>query len=175
MKSVLSDIESFAPIASKQAKVLVLGSIPGRVSLQKQQYYGHDRNAFWPIMAELFGATCTPDYLQKMQMLTDNGIAVWDVLKSCQRQGSLDAKISLESIELNDFSCFFDEYRLIGRVFFNGGMAENMYKKHVLPVLPQRFGYLEYGRLPSTSPAYAALNFKEKLEAWRAISKHVVK
>jgi hypoxanthine-DNA glycosylase len=175
MKSVISDIEGFAPIASGQPKVLILGSMPGVASLQKQQYYGHDRNAFWPIMAELFGAKLSNSYQQQTRMLCENGIAAWDVLKSCRRQGSLDANISLGTIKLNDFADFYDEYRLIVRVFFNGGMAETLYKKHIFPVLPQHYGTLEYRRLPSTSPAYATLNFKEKLEAWRAITQHVVK
>lgn len=171
----MSDIEGFAPIASGEPKVLILGSMPSAASLQKQQYYGHARNAFWPIMAELFGADCNRSYAQRTQMLSDNGIAVWDVIKSCQRQGSLDANIALGSIKLNDFAGFFDEYRLIGRVFFNGGMAEALYKKYVFPALPERYCYLEYQRLPSTSPACAALNFKKKLEAWRAITQRVVK
>jgi TDG/mug DNA glycosylase family protein len=175
MKSALSDIEGFPPIASGEPNVLILGSMPSVTSLQKQQYYGHAKNAFWPIMAELFNFDRHLSYFQRTQILTDHRIAVWDVLQKCQRHGSLDANIAWESIQINNFELFFDQYRLIKRVFFNGGMAESVYKKHILPELPSRFRYLQYMRLPSTSPANASLNFKEKLEAWRVILQPVVK
>lgn len=175
MKNVTSKIQGFAPIASGEPNILILGSMPSEESLRQQQYYGHARNAFWPIMAELFGADGKLDYLQRKQMLIDNGIALWDVLKSCQRRGSLDANISMDSIILNDFANFFDQYRTIGRVIFNGGMAESVYRKYILSTLPGRFGTLEYRRLPSTSPACASLTFKEKLEAWRLVKQYVIK
>lgn len=175
MKNATAEIQGFAPIASGEPKILILGSMPSEESLRRQQYYGHARNAFWPIMAELFGAEGKHDYLQRKQMLIDNGIALWDVLKSCHRQGSLDANISVDSIILNDFANFFEQYRRIDRVFFNGGMAESVYKKYILPTLPGPFGTLECRRLPSTSPACASLTFNEKLEAWRVIKQYVIK
>lgn len=175
MKNAVSNIEGFSPIVSENPHLLILGSMPSMTSLQKRQYYGHARNAFWPIMAELFGFDYHIDYLQRKKILTDNGIAVWDVLQSCRRQGSLDANIESESIRVNDFAHFFEQYHSIKRVFFNGGMAAGFYKKYVLSELPSRFSYLDYRRLPSTSPANASLNFKEKLEAWRAILPPVVK
>ena len=74
--------KSFDPIADKNAKILILGSMPGTVSLQKQQYYGHPRNAFWPIIGHLFAANPEQDYLQRQAILQKHGIAVWDVLQS---------------------------------------------------------------------------------------------
>lgn len=174
MKIALSDIEGFPPIVAGKPHLLILGSMPSITSLQKRQYYGHARNAFWPIMGELFGFDCHADYLQRKKILTDNGIAVWDVLKSCQRHGSLDANIASESIRVNDFALFFDHYPSIKRVFFNGGMAASFYKKYVLPELPSRFRHLDHMRLPSTSPANASLNFKEKLKAWKTIQQQPV-
>ena len=105
----------------------------------------------------------------------ENGIAVWDVLQSCHRLGSLDSNIELATLKTNDFDAFFTEYQCIKGVFFNGRMAEKLYQKRILPTLNHRFSYLEYQCLPSTSPAYASLKFEQKLDAWKAIKQHVVK
>lgn len=171
----MTTIDSFAPVVSPNAAVLILGSMPGVASLNKQQYYGHPKNAFWTIMGALFGAGPELCYQQRKAILTAHGIAVWDVLQSCQRSGSLDANIDLASVKINDFESLFAEYKDIRHVFFNGGMAEKMYKKHSLPLLGQRFSYLDYQRLPSTSPAHAALSLAQKLEAWQAVRQPVVK
>jgi TDG/mug DNA glycosylase family protein len=171
----MAEIEGFAPIVSKNAQVLILGSMPSEASLLKQQYYGHPNNAFWPIMGALFGAFPELCYERRKTILMENGIAVWDVLQGCHRHGSLDSNIKLSSIRTNDFAGFLGEYRLIRRVFFNGGMAEKVYKKHILPGLDQRFAYLDYQRLPSTSPAHASLNLAQKIEAWKVIKQPVVK
>jgi len=171
----MTNIEGFEPVVSENANVLVLGTMPGAASLLRQQYYGHPRNAFWPIMAALFDAGPELGYLQRKKILTDNGIAVWDVLQACNRSGSLDSNIEPASIRTNNFTDFFAEYRNITQVFFNGGMAEKLYKKHVMPVLPQSFSHLQYRRLPSTSPAYASLNLAQKLDAWKVIKQAVVK
>ncbi len=171
----MTDIQGFEPVVSENAKVLILGTMPGVASLLRQQYYGHPRNAFWPIMSALFAAEPELDYLQRKKILAGNGIAVWDVLQACNRPGSLDSNIELASIRINNFADFFAEYQHIGHVFFNGGMAEKLYKKHIIPVLPQCFSYLEYRRLPSTSPAYASLNLAQKIDAWKVIKQVVVK
>lgn len=170
-----SDIEGFAPIISGNADVLILGTIPSEASLLRQQYYGHSRNAFWPIMSALYGFNPELDYQHRKERLMENGVAVWDVLQSCNRLGSLDANIKQSSLVTNDFAGFFTEYGLIKRVFFNGKMAEKLYQKRILPALNRRFSYLEYRCLPSTSPAYAALKFEQKLEAWKVIKGPVVK
>jgi len=161
--------KSFAPIASENSTILILGSMPGVASLQKQQYYGHPRNAFWPIMGSLFGALPEFDYRQRTEILLDNNIAVWDVLQSCYREGSLDADIKQTSININHFADFFLTHRFIRQVFFNGKTAEKLYKKHVLPILESHLFELGYQSLPSTSPAYASLTLEQKLNAWRAI------
>ncbi|MDD1636944.1 MAG: DNA-deoxyinosine glycosylase [Methylococcaceae bacterium] len=171
----MSDIDGFAPIVSGNASVLILGSIPSEASLFRQQYYGHPRNAFWPIMSALFGLEPELSYQRRKEILMENGIAVWDVLQSCNRLGSLDSNIKLATIRTNDFAGFFTEYKRIKRVFFNGRMAEKLYQKRILPALNHRFFYLEYQCLPSTSPAYASLKFEQKVEAWKVIKQHVVK
>ncbi|CAA9892615.1 T/U mismatch-specific DNA glycosylase [Candidatus Methylobacter favarea] len=171
----MSEVEGFAPIVSPHSSLLILGSMPGAASLRKQQYYGHPGNAFWPIMGALFAAYPELGYQLRKEILIENGVAVWDVLQSCKRLGSLDSNIELSSIIINDFTSFFDEYKLIRRVYFNGGMAEKVYKKHILPTLNQRFSYLEYQRLPSTSPAFATLTLAQKIAAWQAIRQDMLK
>ncbi|MDD1613318.1 MAG: DNA-deoxyinosine glycosylase [Methylococcaceae bacterium] len=171
----MSAIDGFTPIVSGNASVLILGSMPSEASLLRQQYYGHPRNAFWPIMSALFGSDPEPCYQRRKEMLMENGIAVWDVLQSCHRLGSLDSNIKLATIRTNDFAGFFAEYKCIKRVFFNGRTAEKLYQKWILPALNHHFSYLEYQCLPSTSPAYASLNFEQKIEAWKVIKQHVVK
>lgn len=160
-------VDGFPPIAGESAEVLILGSMPSVASLSKEEYYGHPRNAFWPIMGHLLGAWPEIDYRKRKQLLIDHKIAVWDVLHSCFRPGSADSNIDINSIEINDFIGFFDRYREIKRVLFNGGAAEKLYRKRVLPILDSRFGYLDYHRLPSTSPAYAAMTLEQKMIVWR--------
>jgi double-stranded uracil-DNA glycosylase len=171
----MSDINGFPPIVSSKASILVLGSMPSEASLLRQQYYGHPRNAFWPIMSALFGSDSELCYQRCKEMLMENGIAVWDVLQSCNRMGSLDSNIKLATIRTNDFAAFFTEYIDIKRVFFNGRMAQKLYQKRILPALNHRFSVLEYQCLPSTSPAYASLKLDQKIEAWKVIKQHVVK
>ncbi|MDD5322074.1 MAG: DNA-deoxyinosine glycosylase [Methylococcales bacterium] len=168
----MSDIEGFLPIVSENAEVLILGSMPGVASLLGQQYYGHPRNAFWPIMSALFGMDPGLCYPERKKALMNNGIAVWDVLRSCHRLGSSDSNIKPTSIRINDFAGFFAEYKFIRQVFFNGKMAEKVYQQRILPVLNHRFFYLEYHCLPSTSPAYASLKLEQKIEAWKVIKQH---
>lgn len=174
-KIALPDSEGFAPIVADQAQVLILGSMPGAASLAKQQYYGHPRNAFWPIMAALFGVCEEWDYPRRKEVLLANGVAVWDVIKRCRRMGSLDANIDGASIEINDFAGFFARYQAIRQVFFNGATAESLYNRHVRSTLPRCLPAVRYQRLPSTSPAHAALGLAEKLAAWQTIKDSMVK
>lgn len=158
----------FAPIARHDAVLLVLGSMPSVASLQQQQYYAHPRNAFWPIMLRLFAAPAGLGYAERMALLKRNRIAVWDVLAACFRPGSLDSAIDEASIAANDFAGFFTRHRQLRQVLFNGGKAEQLYNKHVLPQVNQRWPALNYTRMPSTSPAMAALTLEQKFDRWRA-------
>ena len=109
-------IQCFPPIADAGATVLILGSMPGEESLRAGQYYAHPRNAFWPIMGDLFGAGPGLDYAARARVLKSNGIALWDVLASCARDGSLDSAIAGDSILANDFPAFFLAHPGIARV-----------------------------------------------------------
>lgn len=154
-------------MADGRARVLILGSMPGEASLNATEYYAHPRNAFWPIMGELVGARPELPYGERLERLKAAGIALWDVIASCERPGSLDARIAPASVQANDFGGFFSVYRSIKRVYFNGSAAEAAFRRHVLPRLGGMA--LQYARLPSTSPAHAARSFADKLAAWSAV------
>jgi double-stranded uracil-DNA glycosylase len=162
-------VRSFPPLEDRHARVLILGSMPGAASLAAGQYYAHPRNHFWPIMGRLFGAGPELPYAKRVRRLKSSGVAVWDVLESCVRPGSLDADIEEGSIAINDFAGFFDAHPGIGAVFFNGAKAEAAYRRHVLKGLPAASGALPALRLPSTSPAHAALSLDRKLALWEML------
>lgn len=163
----MARIYGFEPIAGKNARVLVLGSMPGVMSLTAGQYYAHPQNAFWRILGALLGFEPASPYPARVRALKDARIALWDVLHSCVREGSLDAKIDDGTLVANDFKSFFSSHAKIERVFFNGIKAEASYRRHVLPKLAE--ARVDHLRLPSTSPANASMAFAKKLEAWRAI------
>ena len=158
---------SFPPIANAAARILILGSMPSKESLRAGQYYAHPRNAFWPIMGSLVGAAPNLPYSERVQLLQAAGIAVWDVLESCIRRSSMDADIEAATCDANDFRSFFPAHPKITHVFFNGMLAEKFYTTHVR----QQLGLhpLVYQRLPSTSPAHAAMTLEQKLNAWKVI------
>jgi hypoxanthine-DNA glycosylase len=161
-------ISSFAPVAGPDARILILGSIPGRESLRQQQYYAHPRNAFWPIMAELFGAGPGLPYRQRLALLVANRLALWDVIEACSRPSSLDSDIEEATIQVNDFQRFLADHRQIGTILFNGGKAAQTFNRRILPHLEVTNQPLTCHRLPSTSPANAGTSYAEKLAAWRA-------
>jgi len=158
--------QGFAPAAHPDARILILGSMPGVASLEAAQYYAFPRNVFWKIMGNLFTISPDLDYPSRLQKLADNHIALWDVIEACHRPGSLDSAISEDGMATNDFQNFFKQHPLITHVYFNGQKAASLYKKKVLPSLT---GHYEYNVLPSTSPAHAAKSYTAKLEAWSVI------
>lgn len=162
----MSIIQSFPPVENPKAMILILGSMPGKESLRASQYYAHPRNAFWPIMGELVGAATTLPYEARLTILKSAGIALWDVLASCMRSSSLDSDIEHDSIIPNDFASFFKRHPDITHVYFNGTLAEQCFRKYVLPSLATT---LHLQRLPSTSPANAAMTYTQKLLAWSVI------
>jgi hypoxanthine-DNA glycosylase len=160
----MAQSEGFPPVARADARVLVLGSLPGARSIAEQQYYAHPQNTFWPIMRELFGID--GDYTSRCEQLCENRLALWDVLQSSVRPGSMDADIHLGSAIANDFRGFLAGHADIRLIAFNGKKAEQLFARLVIAgdVTDdiQRLG------LPSTSPAYASMPFSGKLAAWRA-------
>ena len=155
--------EGFPPVARRDARILVLGSLPGQRSIAEQQYYAHPRNAFWPIMKALFGVQGS--YQDRLLQLVGTRIALWDVLHSSIRPGSLDGSIKLDSARANDFETFFRAHADIRLIAFNGKKAEQLFARFVTG---NSIGHgIRRTGLPSTSPAYAAMPFSRKLALWR--------
>lgn len=153
-------------MVAPDARVLVLGSMPGVASLRQQQYYAHPRNAFWPIAAAVCSFEAQSPYAERCAALMASGIALWDVLQACERPGSLDADIEASTVVPNDFEAFFRAYPTIARVCFNGAKAAALYRRHVLTTL-SGISVQEYLDLPSTSPAHAAMSRQDKLARWQ--------
>ena len=157
-------IKSFLPVVDKNSKILILGSIPSVKSLQMQEYYAHPRNAFWFIMSQLFGFEQNLEYKKRLDMLLQNRVALFDVIGSCKREGSLDSAI--KDIEHQDFESFFQKYPNIETVFCNGGKA-------YCEFLKIRKGDKKIYKLPSTSPANARMSRDKKLKEWEKIKLYV--
>jgi len=164
-----SHVTSFAPIVGAEPRLLILGSMPGIRSLEAGEYYAHPRNAFWPIVEALGLSAPSVPYEKRTAALAARGIALWDVLRSCEREGSLDARIVKKTEEPNDLVGLLTTHTTIRAVVFNGTKAETAFLRHVDPALPEdtrsRFDRF---RLPSTSPAHA-ISRERKLQAWRRI------
>ena len=158
----------FPPIAADKARVLILGSMPGETSLARRQYYAHPRNLFWSFMQGFCGGDASRPYEKRLQCLKAHGIALWDVLQHCERDGSLDAGIQSATAVPNDFEGFLCAHPNIRTIFFNGQTAGLCFRKLVWPNLPDRLRKgLTLTILPSTSPANARLPAKAKRAAWR--------
>ena len=151
--------QSFEPIWSPDARVLIVGSMPGVKSLEDSQYYAHPRNAFWPIMFEVFGQRLSDDYEVRKSLIRDHNLALWDAACTCEREGSLDS--NMRGVVYNDFAALYEKCPGIHSVLCNGATANSLFMKS---------GFAQGKmviRLPSTSPAYT-MAYAKKLEAWRA-------
>jgi hypoxanthine-DNA glycosylase len=154
-------LHGLPPIIDDGAQSLILGNMPSVMSLGEQAYYANPRNAFWRIMGEIYGFAADGPYDDRTVALTARGIAVWDVLRSCRRAGSLDSAVEPDSMVANDFGQLFERHPQITRVFFNGAAAEKNFNR-LVRISPD----LRYRRLPSTSPAQT-MRYADKLAAWR--------
>ena len=150
---------SFEPIFSTAARVLIVGSMPSVKSLEDVQYYAHPRNAFWPILFEIFGEAPSRDYARRKALIRERNLALWDAAAMCEREGSLDS--DMRDVVYNDFGRLYAQCPDIETVLCNGATAHKLFvqsgwakEKRVI-------------RMPSTSPAYT-LSYAKKLEAWRA-------
>lgn len=151
---------AFPPVYREDARVLVLGSMPSVASLAGGFYYGHPRNAFWRIIAEVYHAPVPETIDDKKALLMGNRVALWDALNACRREGSLDSAI--REPELNDFAGLFRACPGIVKVLFNGGTAHRLFMRSGASLLAGR----AWAVMPSTSPAYT-LNYEKKLALWR--------
>lgn len=156
----------FGPVADPNAACLVLGSLPGRRSIDAGEYYAHPRNVFWRIMGELVGARPELPYESRLERLRVARIALWDVLASSVRPGSLDASIRTDTAEPNDFATFLANHRDIACICFNGQAAARLFRRYVANDANAAVSKLRQLTLPSTSPAHAAMPFEAKLARW---------
>lgn len=158
----MSRIASFPPVILQNSKILILGSVPGMKSLEMSQYYAHPQNVFWKIIFELLNEPFTTDYLLRLAVLEKYGIALWDVIDTCEREGSLDSKIKNE--EDNDILQLLKKYPNIKTIYCNGKKSFNNIRKLLNNEIERSIV-----SLPSTSPAYAMINFQQKLAQWKII------
>jgi hypoxanthine-DNA glycosylase len=161
-------IFSFPAVIANDARVLILGSMPGVVSLRASEYYAHPRNQFWRVMGELCGAGPDLPYPQRLQVLLDHHVALWDVLHTCVRPGSMDASIEHHSARPNDLAALLRRANGIGRICCNGGTAHSALIRFFGAQLAQAFQRIEVLKMPSTSPANASWSYARKLAAWRS-------
>lgn len=163
----MQPIKSFPPIINKSSQVLILGSIPGKESLMKNQYYANSRNLFWKIIYAIFNTKPDSSYEKRTGFLLSKRIALWDVINNCTRKGSLDSNIKDD--HPNDFRSLFREYPEIKYILFNGAKAYNSFGRHM--------GFNEadsfiYKKMPSTSPAHA-VKFEDKFKEWVKIKEYL--
>jgi hypoxanthine-DNA glycosylase len=162
----MTNCSGFAPVSRPDARVLILGTLPGAESLRRQEYYAKSQNAFWRILGELIGAGPELPYQQRLEAITSAGLALWDVCASAHRKGSLDANIREQ--ETNDFGRYLRAHPHIALICFNGQTAGKLFERFVIPDLTAEARKIPRKILPSTSPAHASMRFAQKLELWRS-------
>ncbi|HST37324.1 MAG TPA: DNA-deoxyinosine glycosylase [Allosphingosinicella sp.] len=149
----------FAPVTGPDTRLLILGSLPGAVSLAKQRYYAHPQNQFWRLTGAVIGRDLVAlDYEDRLDALLDAGIGLWDTVAAATRQSSLDADIRL--LEASDIAALAATLPELRAIAFNGGKSASIGRKQLAGTA------LTLIDLPSSSPAYAALPFERKREAW---------
>ena len=157
----------FPPVSSPSSRVLVLGSLPGRLSLERGEYYANPQNAFWKIIAARV-PELPSDYLGRVAALIEHRVALWDVLAAATRSGSLDADIAEDAIP-NNFRAFFHIHPHIRLIAFNGATAGKLYERHVIPTLTEAQRSIARDIVPSTSGAHASLPFTKKVARWSVL------
>jgi len=161
----MNRINSFQPIVDEHSQILILGSVPGVKSLQMQQYYAHPQNQFWKILFHLFDEAFSLDYQERINLLKEKKIALWDVIESCERKGSLDTEIKNE-ID-NNIPQLIENHSNIKIIFCNGQKSY----KNLIKILGKNFK-IPIMVLPSTSPLHT-VKFEEKLESWKVIKDYL--
>ena len=164
---------SFSAELNEHCRVLILGSMPGIVSMNEAQYYAHARNAFWPIMRSLLGMNESTEltYQQRLQRLKQQGIGLWDVYRQCFREGSLDSAIEIKTAEFNAMSELIEALPNLQCIACNGQAAGKAFKRLCKDQgITLELRGIETIILPSTSPAYAAMPFEKKLNEWQALN-----
>jgi hypoxanthine-DNA glycosylase len=163
-------VSSFPPQVGAACRVLVLGTVPSLRSLAMRQSYAHPHNLFWPFMGELLDAGPALPYAERIARLHARGVGIWDVLRACERSGSLDSSIRAGSEIANDIPALLDAQRSIVAIALNGAKAQQVFARRIAPAIePARRAALTLLALPSTSPANASIPRAVKLDRWRAL------
>jgi TDG/mug DNA glycosylase family protein len=164
-----SRVHSIEPIIGRNPRIIILGSMPGIISINAAQYYANPRNLFWVVLADLFSIDIDCSYESKVQQIQQLPIIVWDTLKACHRKGSLDSKILNTDIEANDIDALLKQFPAVQAIAFNGGASAKYFDRLVKPQLAADLD-LELLKMPSTSPANAGMKREQKLKIWRRLS-----
>ncbi len=164
----MSEVSSFPPVIGFNPRIIILGSMPGVASLEAVQYYAHSRNAFWPIIGQLFDFDHEIQYKDRIAQVRKLPLILWDTLASCYRPGSLDSDISRDSVQCNDIAGLLSKHPDVKLIAFNGATSERYFRKLVLPEL-QKPVQPDLLKLPSTSPAHAGMSLAAKTERWRVL------
>ena len=159
-------LQGLAAQCHAECRVLVLGSMPGAVSLQQARYYAHPRNRFWPLMAALCGFDAEQAYAARLQCLLQAGVGLWDVIGQCRRRGSLDVSIVRGSEVPNPLPTLIEGLPALRAIACNGTAAAAAFERWVRPALPPLAAALPVLALPSTSPANAAWSLPRLLQSW---------
>ncbi len=170
-KTPMTTVQSFAPIIGEKPRVLILGSMPGVASLQAHRYYAHPRNAFWPIVLKLLAGADLDHYEQRLQLLKQKQVALWDVLASCQRAGSLDSAIATRSVIANPIAALLQSHPSIQAIALNGNSAHQLFVRHCLPLINRDAVVIL--PMPSTSPANAGMTTQQKYQRWAELARYL--
>ena len=165
----MTRVHSIEPIIGRNPRIIILGSMPGIISINAAQYYANPRNLFWTVLAELYGMDIECSYESRVQQIRELPIILWDTLKSCHREGSLDSRILNTDIEANDVVGLLERYQTVQAIAFNGAASEKHFNKLIRPQLSADLN-IELLKMPSTSPANAGMKLDQKLELWRRLS-----
>ena len=149
------------PVFDKNSRILILGSFPSVKSRESEFFYGHPQNRFWRVISAIYGGETPLTTEDKKTFLLRNNIALWDVIASCDIEGSSDS--SIKNVKPNDISIILEEAE-IEHIFVNGKTAERYYKKYIFSSIKK-----EAICLPSTSPANAAFTTEKLIEKWSVI------
>ncbi len=155
------EIHEIAPVFDTHSKIMILGSFPSVKSREGKFFYHHPQNRFWKVLAGILKCEVPDTISEKREMLLNHGIAVWDVIASCEIEGSSDS--SIKNVIPNDLECVLSKAD-IAQIYTNGATASRLYKKYCYGKI-----HMEDIKLPSTSPANASYSLEKLMDAWKII------
>lgn len=165
-------VHSIEPIIGRKPRIIILGSMPSIISINASQYYANPRNLFWMVLADLFDIDIHCSYESKVKQVQQLPIIIWDTLKSCHREGSLDSKILSTDLETNDIGALLKQFPTVQAIAFNGGASAKYFDRLIKPKLSKDQN-VELFKMPSTSPANAGMKQQLKLDIWRGLCRFI--